>query len=216
MTIIFQVIPVAFGAAVSPFILTVVILTLSGQNFPKIRTIAVILGCTAVVVIIGVIGLTLTGLALPKAPPKLSGSIDIFLGILLLYLGIKKYFSRESSKKSPAVQKENSAHLIKSFYIGVLIMITNLTTLVLYIEAIKIIAEAKVGIVSDALNLSVVIFIILLPGTIPLLIDLIFPSYAKKALGSVNKFVVNNEKYIMIIFMSFFGLYLMIKGAFKL
>lgn len=207
-----QVIPVALGAAVSPVLLTVTILILSGRHYQKVRAASFITGAALDIFLVGIIGLSVGNLTLPKAPPLTLGAIDIGLGILLILLGIKRIFSKNNKKGGTAEEDDQSPKYKDNLLKGMAIMGVNFTTWVLYVEAIKIINVSDLNSVQQLILLLIVITIVLLPAIIPLIIYLVIPGRAQQILNHIYDFLQKYSRYIAFVIFLIFGIYLIVKG----
>ncbi len=211
------IIPIAFGAAISPTLLSVILVLLSNPKTPKAGVFAFLLGSGSVIAIIGVLGIFLSSKAVPQ--PGGSGSdvssiIDLFFGVLLLLLGIRKIFSKKNSEtKESSIDINKPLKISQYLTLGLIMMTTNFTTLVLYFEILKDLGVAKLGLEQTLVYLLIVIFIIMLPITIPMFFYLAFPKTTSKALLPVNKFIKNHNDTIMITVMFLFAAFLIIKGT---
>lgn len=205
-----QITPIAFGAAISPVVLTVTILILSGRHYQLSRALAFVTGAAFFIVVVGLLLLPLAGLTLPSAPKPVSAVIDIVIGILLILLAIRSI--KPKKQKGPPIE-ENAQPQLKGYAIkGVVLMAVNFTTLALYFEAIKMIGEAKIDLLNQILVLLLVDLIILLPGIFPLIIYLLSPQKAQRILSSINKAITKHSQSVRFIVFLLLGIYLLVKG----
>lgn len=208
------IIPIAFGAAISPTLLTVILVMLSNPKTPKPGIFGFLTGSLAVIIIVGVVGIAIAGGATSKiddSTSSISSYIDLFFGFVLLILGIKRLIRRNGAKK-PAVNLDKPLATSRYITLGIIMMATNFTTLVLYFEILKEIGVAHISLASAALILAIVVFIIMLPVTIPVTIYLLFPKTAQKILLPMNGFIQRHTNAIMVAVIFLFAALLIAKG----
>jgi threonine/homoserine/homoserine lactone efflux protein len=214
---------VAVGAAISPILVISVVLLLSGTRKPQARALAFAVGNVVALAIVAVVVLALfhsaghTGTGSTKAG-KL---IDLILGVLLAAMGVGKLIefiyrkpSDESGEATPDAEADHPAAqkggVFGSLALGVALMATNITTIALYLSAMKDVAEAKVD---NGVVVAVTIVIIMVPVAVPLLITVVVPGTSTKLLAAVRTFITRYRDLIMGIFVNGFGVYLALKGA---
>jgi Sap, sulfolipid-1-addressing protein len=218
--------PVAVGAAISPILVISVVLLLSGTRKPQARALAFAVGNVVALAIVAVVVLALfhsaghTGTGSTKAG-KL---IDLILGVLLAAMGVGKLIefiyrkpSDESGEATPDAEADHPAAqkggVFGSLALGVALMATNITTIALYLSAMKDVAEAKVDNGVRVVVVAVTIVIIMVPVAVPLLITVVVPGTSTKLLAAVRTFITRYRDLIMGIFVTGFGVYLALKGA---
>ncbi len=214
-----QILPLTLAAAISPTVLAVAVLVLSAKERTVARTVAYLLGCWVVLLAIGIPGVLLFANAAPAASsaPWIHW-VDFGAGIALLALGGRRLAKTPSvhEKQGSRASKMANAGMHDYVVLGCAMMITNFTTLVLYLPVLKGIARAPV---TDAERLAVLLacqVIILMPVLVPLLIRILVPGPASKILGTVNAFSTKHTRVIMTVILLVFGVYLTVKGAAEL
>jgi hypothetical protein len=219
-------IPLGFGAAVSPVLLVFVVLLLSSPDRPRVRAAAFTAGATAVLVAIAVIILSAVQHAAPgaKSTGTRGAAIDFTLGLLLAAFGVGKLIeylrARAHLAAVPASGGEIDAPPPKharggtagAAVAGVALMATNITTLALYVAALKDVAIDRVS-VGDRIVTTVILTVLaLLPVLVPLGIAVAAPRASDRVLGAVNRFVTRYRDLIMAAFFGGFGVYLVVRA----
>src|SRR5215207_9535225 len=80
--------PIAFGAAISPVILIVNVLLLSSATRPIARSVAYAVGCTIIIVGFGVAGLTVIS-GVSTAPREVAAIIHLVVGAISLGFALR-------------------------------------------------------------------------------------------------------------------------------
>lgn len=212
-----HVLPLALGAMVSPVVLTVAILILGGRAHPVGRAWAFAAGNIAVLIGVGIVYFGGT-----KVTPDASSSttvsmiVDIVLGILLVLLGIRSLVHHPAPKQPKPDDASDGqpvrAELPRFFLLGTATMITNFSTLVLYIAAVKDIARSSAATPGRIAVLAIVILIASIPAWLPVALTVVFPNLAGRVLGAINGFVQHHTKAISSVISFGFGAYLLMKG----
>lgn len=224
--LIAKTVPVAIGGAISPILVISVVLLLSGTRKPRARALAFAIGNIVALAVIAVAVLLLfhsaghTGTGSTQAG-KL---IDLVLGVMLAALGVGKLiefiYRKLSGEPGAAMADADSDHpagkkggVLGSLALGVGLMATNITTVALYLSAMKDVAEAKVDNGVRIAVVAVTIVIIMVPVAVPLLITVVAPGASTRVLAAVRTFITRYRDLIMGIFVTGFGVYLTLKGV---
>lgn len=189
------VVPLACGAAVSPTILALQLLTLSRREQPLARSWAVAAGCALVLA-----GLSLAALLLAKgtggsdSPSEAGGIVKLAAAALLLALGV-----RTLTRPAPAAPKpeRQSAHPLRaSSALGSAMMLTNFSTLVLYFPAVHAIGIDDADLGAKAVAFVLLFSITLLPALGPPLLVTLLGQRATPALQALNGFFTTHRRGI--------------------
>ena len=219
-------VPLAIGAAISPILVISVVLLLSGTRKPRARALAFAIGNVVALVLVAVVVLLLfhsaghTGTGSTQAG-KL---IDLVLGVLLAAIGVGKLIefvyrklSGDGDAAAPDAETDHPAGgkggVFGSLALGVGLMATNITTIALFLSAMKDVAEAKVGNGTRVVVVVIAIVIIMVPVAVPLLITVLAPGASTRVLAAVRTFISRYRDLIMGIFVTGFGVYLTLKGV---
>lgn len=206
--------PLALGAAVSPTVLVANLLVLSSPTKPRVRGLAFAVGALAVLVAIGLLALTVWHTAVQRrgAGSTLFAWVDVVFAVLLALVGLRSMLT--TPKPRPTHQDRLEHAPTRNFLIlGVGVMLTNVTTLMLYIPAMKDISVASAG---DAAKAAVAVLVLLITSLVvwvPLVLDLVAPRTADRVLSRLNRFLARHQRTLGIAVAFAFAGYLAVKGA---
>jgi threonine/homoserine/homoserine lactone efflux protein len=208
--------PLALGAAVSPTVLIANLLVLSSPQKARIRGSAFAIGGFAVLTVVGVLALTVLHTAAENRgkDAALFAWVDIVFAALLALVGLRSLL-RPPKPEPPSDRASKLAHAPTYDYLafGVVIMLTNVTTLMLFIPAMKDIAVAD-GAAAAKVGMAVlVILITTLVIWVPLGLDLVAPHTAGRVLGRLNRFLSEHQRTVGIAVAFGFAVYLAVKGV---
>ena len=210
ISLLVKVLPLAFGAAVSPTLLTMVVLLLAGA---KTRRPAVAFAAGTAVLSVAIGAAVLLVFRALDAPRHVSGHrgavVDIVFGAVLLALAVRAIASK------PKPKEPKPRHLWgtgAAFVLGLGIMASNFSSLVLYLAALKEIVRADATTSATVVVTGVFIAIMLLPVELPLLLTVVAPRSADRLLGGIGETVERNSRPITIVVLVGFGAYLLLKG----
>lgn len=216
-----QVLPLAFGAAVSPMVLAAVVLILSSGEHPRGRALAFLAGASVPLLVAGAFGAMVLGRASAPSSPRLSlsPSVDIAFGALLLLLAAGTALHR-----SPSAHERNSAktadaaigggsHLGRFFGFGFWSMSTNPTTLAMVIPASKDIGRSPIDPVERAIVFVALVVITLAPIIVPIVLSVAAPSYSRRVLGRIGRAARAHRRGVAAVVMVVLGVYLIVRGV---
>jgi threonine/homoserine/homoserine lactone efflux protein len=208
-------IPLALGAAISPTVLIANLLVLSSPQKPRARGLAFAAGCFVVLLVIGVLALTVLHAAADNRgkDAPLFGWIDIGFALLLALVGLRSLVRPPKTKsESDRAGRLANAPTYDYLVFGVVMMLTNVTTLMLFIPAMKDIAVADASITAKA-GVAVIVFLVTsLVVWVPLVLDLAAPHTAGRVLGGLNRFLSLHQRSVGIVVAFGFAVYLAAKG----
>lgn len=211
-----RVIPLSLGAAVSPTVLAAIILVLGGRR-------AILRGAVFTSGVLTVLaGLTVSGLLITHHdhPSAMRTQIthDVFglLGIVLLVLAVVSLLrSRTHSETDTPVQTSDpgtSNGLLAVFALGFGLMISNLSTILLYLPAMHSVSGSSASTSDKVLVVGVALAITSLPATLPLLLRVCLPRRSVPIFGAINRFVTNHRRAITMTVEVGFGFYLIYRA----
>ncbi len=146
------------------------------------------------------------------ASPKVKPIVDIAFGLALAGLGVRAL--RSQPKPKPA--QEQSTSVGRAFVVGCLAMATNVTTIALFIPAMKLIAVAGVDDADKAVAGAAVFAITLAVLLLPLAATVFAPQASGKALDGLGSWMQAHQRAINVALSFGFGLYLLVKGVLAL
>jgi len=217
-TLLLTLLPLALGAAVSPTLLMVEVFALSASTSPIIKGWLVALGATAALIVYAALGL-LAGSALPHSHPHhaIDAAIDLTAAVLLGWLIIHQLSSRGAASSKPSLAQRLDAASGRTFFIaGFVMMVTNFSTIILFMPAIRIITKAQVALSGRGLALILVMLIALLPVLAPVSVVTILGDRASVALAKLNDVVTRRSLAITITLEAIFCAFFLIKGITEL
>ena len=212
-----RVLPLALGAAVSPTIVAAAVLVLASRTRPVARGAMFTLG--TVVVLAGYTLLGLTALSNVSAHPSattraVSGGIDTALGIALLAYALRELLLVHPATPDPRTETRapTGEGVFAAFLLGAVMMLTNFTSLVLYIPAMK---DIHRSVVSDGTKAAVVLVAFLvtaLPALVPLGARVVAPGPSARGLTRVGTFMTVHKRGVTVAVAALFGGYLLVRG----
>jgi hypothetical protein len=200
-------IPLALGAAVSPLVFIAQLKTLSGPR-PLVRGLALTAGAAMPLLLAGTVVLIFGKAISLSTSPETAARIDLALGLLLLALGV--YLLRRPAKP-PAVQA-GDPRVGRSFALGAVVMVSNASSLALYIPAVKEISASDVDAPDKALAWLIVLAITLLAAELPLALAAISPRRSEPLLEGLGEFMKRHNRAISVGIVFVFGALLVVKG----
>lgn len=224
--LIFQIIPLAWAAAISPTAFSFFLIMMSMTDNPRLAGISFYSGAIVVFLITVIIGIIL-GNSLTSsgnANPATLAAIDLFLGAILILLGIRNIFGKKSEKQSGALlnylKVENTAsniHKFKRYFtVGFLTFLVNFSTAIFVLAAARQIGVAEAGLTANIAAIIVLGVITLIIIEIPLIFFLLFPKTGEKAMKPVDDWISSHGNLIVAIFLIFIGAYIIYNGFGKL
>jgi len=208
-----KIMPLAIGAMISPVMLTITLLVLSGKNFPKPRAFAFLIGAVLALLMMSIIGYEFGQshqLSGGDNTSSTSATIDIVLGLLLIFTGIFSYFKKEE-QSVPVKKNDDKPNYFRWIIVGFALNIFN-DSMLFVLAASKEIGSAGVVYLDKIILILIVSIFELLPIIFPLGLYLIFQEKAKKILTPINTFVGKYSKVIGLVIFLLFGAYVLYRG----
>ena len=208
-----RVLPLAFGAAISPVILLLQVATLASPRYP-VRRACIVLAATAVVVVV-VMGVVLAtdahAGATPKRDPVVDGWIRIVLALVLLAGAVRTALRPADDAAAPADDADPGVRGVRYFLLGLGAMAANVTTIVLLVPATREVATADIG--DDRLVVLAVVFVVtLLPAYGPLLVLAALGRRGPAALAAMSTWLRAHRRAVTVVVSLGFAAYLGISG----
>lgn len=217
-----QVLPLAFGAAVSPMVLAASVLILAGRDHPRTRALAFLAGASVPLFAAGAFGAIVLGRPSSPSSPRfhvaLSPSVDIVFGALLLLLALRAAVHKPPTANERASAKTEDAatsggvHATRFFVFGFWSMATNPTTLAMLIPASKDIGRSSADLAERALVFAVLLAVTLSPIIVPIALEMVAPTYAHRVLGRLGQAARSHRRVIAAVVMAVLGVYLLARG----
>ncbi len=210
-----SVIPLSLGAAFSPTVLAFTILTLGGKKAPRARIAYMILGMAMLLALITLTASYLSQLSKDKGVQHIVQGLDIGLGMILMFLGTRSLLRKKSKKDSKSSLHKYSKGTLKPIEfipIGFLVMLTDVTSLVLFLPAIRNTTLASITAIEKVLVGMIPFIAVLVPAFIPLLLTMIFPKKAIKLLKALDEWLKKHSRATSVFVSYIFGVFLLWRG----
>lgn len=213
-----RIVPLGLGGAISPTVLTVSVLLMCSPRRPVARGAVFALGVLSVLVVLSVLGITVLerfGEHHPSATERaVSDAIDVVLGIVLLALAARTALRpRDPTTETTAKRPADRGGVASAYVVGLVMMATNVTTIVLYIPAMRDIGRADVSTTDQGIALVIMLVLASLPATVPLLLRVVAPGPAQRALTRLDGAMTRHRRTIVLVVEIVFGVYLIIRGV---
>ena len=201
-----RIILTGLAASVSPVAIMVLISVMT-LGHPGRNSLLFLLGFTITLVAIGVIGMLVFGASTGKGVAQ--GYVDIGLGVLC-FVAIPLSLRRKQRKVGAGEGEGLKAS--RAFVVGIIAMLINTSTMVIYIAGTHAIAQAKLAIAATVLSVVILTAVTLVTLIIPIALYLLFPTRGDRILGTLNEWLMRHNRAIGIAILLIFGVYLIVKG----
>ena len=209
-----KVLPLAAGAAVSPTVFAAVVLVLSGAVRPLARAGGLAVGAAVPLVVLAAVGLIGFRHAGAGDQLRISPVVDLVFGVLLLLLAVRAW-RRPAGGGHPS--RLLSAGPAVCVLLGVGLMLTNFSTLALFVPLVKEVAIASsVGLAAQLAVLAASLVIALVAVWLPLLLYALSPERSRALLGTVSAATRRHSRAVGVGICLVFGVYLCVKAALRL
>lgn len=196
-----SVLPFALGAAVSPTLLTLELLILTGPVKRKMRSWMFVLGAAVTIFLFGVFAATALQRAGDESPSVSPWTIAVeaLVALALLALGVRQLLPARTAAErhhSSVANRIQSARTPVFFVVGVVAMLANFSTLVLYLPAVHIIvhSDATSG---ERWTAALLLWIItILPLILPVLAVSIVGHRSDALLARLNSWTTRHSRQI--------------------
>lgn len=208
------VVPLALGAAISPTLLALEVLALSGRRHPVARAWALAGGAAVVLAAFSVLGLTVLR-RLHSGHHHHSwvdATIDLAAGALLALLAVRALRPAKTAAEAQhdrTQQRLADGPTILFVGVGALGMLVNFSTLLLFMPALHQISRSPVSLADKAAAWLILLVITLLPVLIPVMLVVVLGRRARPLLDHVNTFIGGHSRQIAVIIEALFAVVLM-------
>ncbi len=211
-----SVLPLAVGAAISPTLLALQLLVLSGAD-PLPRAWALVLGSALVLGAFSVLGLTVLGRLHPAhRHGSLRDAVVMFgAGALLAVLAARSLLRRPMPAEqhtSRTAQRLATAPTVWFVGVGAVGMVVNFSTLLLVLPALHEIARSPAALADRTAAFALLYVITLLPVLLPVGLVTVLGARAAPALDATHRFVAGHARQIGITVEVVFAAYLIVRG----
>jgi hypothetical protein len=213
-----SVLPLAVGAAISPTLLALQLLVLTGASKPLARAWALAAGAALVLAGFALLGLTVLNHLHPTEHHHHSvrGAVIVFIAAgLLVALAVRSMRSRPMPADRQASRTTGLLQTAPTYWfigVGALGMVLNFSTLVLFLPALHEITRSSASLAARAVTFALLYVITLLPVLAPVVVVSVLGVRAKPALDAAHDFVTKHSRQIGIAIELVFAVYLAVKG----
>ncbi len=148
-----------------------------------------------------------------KASDPIYGWIDITFGVLMAIVGVRALLTTPKPKSRPTEGADAGPRLGRFYALGLAMMVSNFSTLVLFVPAMKDVAVASVGFGAKAAIVVLVLAIASVLAWAPVAMDLIAPNAAGRVLSPLNAFMTRHQRAVTVTVCFVFTIVLIAKGA---
>jgi threonine/homoserine/homoserine lactone efflux protein len=211
--VLFSLLPLGIGAAISPWPTTVTIMFLSTGR-PLAKALAYLIGYSAVLVAIGIVALTVFGGGDYEGGDRSSavgGTLDVVFGILFLGLALKLWLKAPDPSAPPPrwMSAFESINIGGAFLLGVFMMVTNFSTLPLYIAGLKELVTANLNPAGNLFALVLFILLIVVELLVPIVVYARSPRRGGELLDGARQWLEKYNRVITICIFVFYGILLL-------
>lgn len=211
-----KVIPLSLGAAFSPTVIALELLILSGKR-PKARATAFLAGVIAIFAVLTSLGLLLSHTtSTSPVQETITKTVDVVAGSLLLLLAIGTILrSLVNDSVAPVGGETKEARnpgILSAFLLGLAIMVTNFSTILLYLPAMRSISAATLSGEMKALAIAIAFVITASPILLIYGFAVGFPRAADPILTALRGWIDRHQKSIGVSVEVIFGVYLIVKA----
>lgn len=188
------VLPLAFGAAVSPTVLALQLVTLSRKTAPIPRAWALAAGCASVLAGFSVLALLIAKSTGGSGSPSQAGAVvKLVAAVLLVAIGVRQL---RKPPQPPRPEHAGSHPLRQAFVLGAGLMLTNFSSIVLFFPAMHEIGISDVALDGKVLAFVLLYAVTLLPAVGPPLAVTLLGSRATPLLERLNRFFTDHRRGI--------------------
>lgn len=209
------IVPLAVGGAISPVMLTEQTLLLARHDGRRSATLFAV-GAVATLLVL-VVAMVVLGRAFElPSEPRLSASLDLVVGAVLLGLaGLVLAFGRR--RPVPTTNRRVDPKLSQAALpFGVFSMATNVTTLALMVPAAKVVSGAEVGLLGRVLLVGVLVGIASVPAWGPVVFSMVAPDVGQRALDGVYHLINRWGRTVLVVATAGAGFLFVTRGAVRL
>ena len=214
-----RVLPLAIGAACSPTTLIANLLVLSLPEHHRARSLMFVLGNVVVlaafttIVFVGLIPTVRLG---PPGSDPTEAVIDLAAAALLALLAVREIRHHPDPAKPKKTRRLPDGPLPEFFGFGVVMMVTNFSTLVIYFPAAKDISLSTVGLGGQVVATVLLFTITTTMVWVPTAFELVSPTTAMRMLGRLKDVVTSHQRLLTIGVLVLYAGYLAVRGVLKL
>jgi hypothetical protein len=194
------------------------VFALSAKTTPVAKGWLVAAGAGMTLVVYGILGF-LAGSGVPHKQPHhgIDAGISIAAAALLGWLIVHQVLGRNSSSSKPSLAQRLDHASGRTFFLsGLLMMLTNFSTIILFFPAIRIITKANVLLPDKGVSLLILTLVALSPVLLPVLVVTLLGERATPGLTRLNSFVTRRSLVISLSIEGIFFVYFAVKAVLEL
>jgi len=218
-SLLVSVLPLALGAAVSPTLLALQLLVLTGTTHRLSRAWALAAGAALVLGAFSLLCVTALQRIRPHHTHHKSATDAVVLlvsGGLLALLTIRSLLKRPTAGEkhtSTIAGRLGTASTAWFLGVGAVGMVVNFSTLLLVLPAVHEITHSSASTADKVAVFAVMYVIVLLPVLVPVLLVTVLGNGADRLLDATHTWVSRHSRTIGVVIEGVFAVYLMVKGV---
>jgi len=218
-SLLVAVLPLALGAAVSPTLLAVQLLVLTGTTHRLARAWALTFGAGLVLAAFSLLCVTALQRIRPHHSPHKSATdaaVLLVSAALLGLLAVRSLLRRPTpGERQPSRITGRLDTASTGWFVGVgaLGMVVNFSTLLLVLPAVHEITHSTASLTSKVAVFAVMYVIVLLPVLVPVLLVTVLGTGADRLLDATHTWVGAHSRTIGVVIEVVFAVYLAVKGV---
>lgn len=191
------VLPLAVGAALTPTIVGVQIVTLSAPQAPLTRAWFLAAGCGVVLLLESALALALAGGTGWSDGSETPGAVvKLVAAALLVLLGARQLHKRGKGERAASPRRADGPRLGRAFAVGAGLMATNFSSLILYFPAVHEIGSSDAGTTAQLVAIVLLFAITMLPAVGPPLVVGLLGERARPPLERLNRIFTEHRDAI--------------------
>lgn len=210
-----SIIPLSIGAAFSPTVLAFTILILGGKRAPRERVAFMVLGMFIVLMVLASVASAATQISKSGDVRYLLKLLDVVFALIMLYLGIRGLTRKYPDRHSGSILTQKTHGDVKPVRfvpIGSAVMLTDISSIVLFIPAIRDIGLSQASTQAKLLFATIPFTAVLIPAVLPLFADIIAPKSSEMGLNTINDWLGRHIRLVTVGVSFLFGAFLLWKG----
>jgi cadmium resistance protein CadD (predicted permease) len=211
-----RLLPLMLAAAANPVVITLVVLVLTARDRPLARAGAFFAGFALVLIVGGILGLTVFHNSKETFGPggDLYAWIDLGFGALMLGAAALAYVRRGAGDDASRMIERLGP--LACAGLGAVMMATNTSAIAAYVPLLHEISNSGLDRADRLIALAISDLVILAPIGAPILIKILAPRQADRALGAIRRFLDRYGSQIAAIVFAALGVFLVLRGIHRL
>jgi hypothetical protein len=210
--------PLALGAAVSPTLLMVEVFALSAKTAPVAKGWMVAAGSALALAAYTALGLGVGAAASHRGSHHAVDAVvdTVAAGLLGWLLAHQLAQRRRESAKPSLIDRLDSASQRAYFAAGFVMMVSNFSTLILFLPALRLITRAPVTSLDQLVAVAFLLLVALAPVLVPVSLVTMLGRRAQPGLATLNRAVTDHSLAITMTLEAVFFAYFVIKAVLEI